>query len=535
LSLLADRAGIAGRRRTIREICHPSPPMRPLLRRATLLIAALALAPSVAPTAGAAVTFTNPVLPGDHPDPTVLRVGGAFYASATSASWAPLFPIFRSTDLVRWRQVGAVFAHAPRWAAGNFWAPELVRWSGRMLAFYSASRVGGPPCIGVATAAHPEGPWRDRGRALCRPGGTIDVDPFTDADGARWLLFKRAGPGHGIYAMRFSERRLRAVGHAHELIAPDAAWEGGVTEGPTLIRRRGSYLLFYAGGHCCRVPCSYAEGVARSAALLGPYAKAPANPLLAGNAAWKCPGHGTTIDLGAGGLFLLHHAYRADDGLDRRRATLLDRIDAGPDGWPTMGGGAGAAISAAAPLGTAESPQPAGFTDNFAGRVLTPGWEWPFFARPEARADHGTLRLACRGTGRRPTFLARQVPLDRFTAAATVLAPRVNGPGIGLAVHGPGRILRGIELRGRRLRPFRVDDHGLVLGPAVPAPPSARLQLLVNATPDGGLALYASAGAGFTRVPGGPAEAGAPPTRVALTCRGTGRLSVASLRVVASG
>jgi xylan 1,4-beta-xylosidase len=505
--------------------------MTTLWRRGALAIAVLALAVA-APGGARAATLTNPVLPGDDPDPTIVRAGGAFYASATSASWAPIFPVFRSVDLVRWRQVGAVLPTAPRWAAGNFWAPELVRWSGRMLAFYSASRRGGSPCLGVASAARPEGPWRDRGAILCRPGGTIDVDPFTDADGTRWLLFKRLGAGHGIYGMRFSERRLRAVGHAHELIAPDAGWEQGVTEGPTLVRRGGAYLLFYAGGHCCRPPCTYAEGVARSSSLLGPYAKDPANPLLTGNTAWRCPGHGTTVDLGSAGLFLLHHAYRADDALDRRRSALLDRIDIGADGWPTIAGGQGPAVTAPAPLGAAGMTVPAGFSDGFASRSLAQGWEWPFFAAPDARPKHGALRLKCRASSGTPTFLARQVPVDRFTAVATVVAPGAHGPGIGLAAHGPGRVLRGIELRDGRLRGFRADDRGLKLGPAGPAPGGRRLRLLVNATPDGAIALYAGAARGaFARVPGGPAQTGPPPTRVALTCRGTGSVSVDSVRV----
>jgi beta-xylosidase len=497
----------------------------------TLVMVALALA-IASPGAARAGTFANPVLPGDHPDPSVVRADGAFYASATSASWAPIFPVFRSTDLVRWRQVGAILPTAPRWSAGNFWAPELVRWSGRMLAFYSASRRGGAPCIAVASAARPEGPWRDRGPVLCRPGGIIDVDPFTDADGTRWLLFKRLGAGHGIYAMRFSERQLRAVGHAHELVAPDASWEQGVTEGPTVVRRGGAYLLFYAGGHCCRPPCTYAEGVARAASLLGPYTKDPANPLLTGNATWKCPGHGTTIDLGPAGLFLLHHAYRADDVFDRRRSALLDRIEFGTDGWPTIAGGQGPSVSAPAPLGRAAPAASAGFTDRFAGRALAPGWEWPFFAAPDARPQGAALRMTCRASVRNPSFLARQVPVDRFTAVATVTAPRPHAPAIGLAAHGPGRVLRGIEVRDGRLRAFRADDRGLALGPPAKAPPGARLRLLVNAAPDGRLGLYAAAApGGFVRIAGGPAETGLPPTRVALTCRGTGSDQVESVRV----
>jgi xylan 1,4-beta-xylosidase len=507
--------------------------MTRLWRRVALVTAALALA--AASPAGAA-TLTNPVLAGDHPDPTIVRVGDAFYASATSASWAPIFPVFRSTDLVHWRQVGSMLPTAPRWAAGNFWAPELVRWSGRMLAFYSASRRGGRPCLGVASAAWPEGPWRDRGPVLCRPGGTIDVDPFTDADGTRWLLYKRMGAGNGIFAIRFSERRMRAVGHAHELIAPDATWEQGVTEGATLVRRGGSYLLFYAGGHCCRPPCTYAEGVARAASLLGPYTKDPANPIMTGNGAWRCPGHGTTIDLGPGGLFLLHHAYRADDVLDRRRSALLDRIDLGPDGWPTIGDGAGPAGTAPAPLGVDGGAAFTGFTDGFAGRSLAPGWEWPFDAPPDARPDHGALRLACRRAGRAPSFVARQVPVDRFTAVATVAVPPRDGAAVGLAAHGPGRVMRGIELHAGRVRGFVADERGLHLGPPMPAPPGRRLHLLVSVTPGGAVGLYAGAvGRSYGRIGGGPAETGLPPTRVAVTCRGTGAARIASLRVVASG
>jgi beta-xylosidase len=496
------------------------------MRRA-LVVAALALG-ALSSGGAPAATLTNPVLPGDHPDPTIVRVGQVFYASATSASWAPSFPIFRSRDLVRWRQVGAVLPTAPRWAAGNFWAPELMRWNGRMLAFYSASRRGGRPCLAVATAARPEGPWRDRGPVLCRPGGTIDVDPFTDVDGTRWLLFKRMGTGNGIYAMRFSERRLRAVGHAHKLIGPDAAWEHGVTEGPTLVRRGGSYLLFYAGGNCCRPPCTYAEGVARATSLLGPYVNDPSNPLLTGNDAWRCPGHGTTIDLGQAGLFLLHHAYRAEDTLDRRRSALLDRIDIGVDGWPTIADGAGPAVSAPAPLGAAAPVAPASFRDGFDVSALAQGWEWPFFAPPAARVGNGSLELTCRS--RKLSFIARQVPADTFTAVASVAA---RGAAVGLAAHGPGRVLRGVELRDGRVHAFRADDDGLRFGPSVKAP-VGRGRLLVNVSVDGTLGLYAAgSGGAFARIPGGPAQSGLEPTRVALTCRGRGSVQIGAIHVAA--
>ncbi|MEP6952544.1 MAG: glycoside hydrolase family 43 protein [Solirubrobacteraceae bacterium] len=498
-------------------------------RHAALVALALVLALAVPGAARSQSAVSNPVLPGDYPDPTVVHAGGAFYASATSASWAPSFPVFRSRDLVRWTRVGSILRTPPAWTNGNYWAPELVRWSGRFYAFYSASRKGGRPCLGVAVAARGEGPWTDKGPVLCKPGGTIDVDPFTDADGSRWLLFKNMGTGNGLAAQRFSLRRLRTVGREHALLGPGARWEQGVTEGPDLVRRGGSYYLFYAGGHCCRPPCTYGEGVARAPSLLGPYVKDPHNPLLTGNTTFKCPGHGTTVDLAGRGLFLLHHAYAAGDVLDGRRSGLLDRVDFGPDG-PVIAGGAGPAASAPAPLGTAGAPAPAGFTDGFGGTTLATGWEWPWDRAPDVRVAGGTASLRCHGA-RALHFVARQVAVDRFTARAAVVP---GGAAVGLAAHGPGRLLRGIELRAGRVRAFRVAGDEVTLGPSAPAPAGARPQLLVSATPDGTVGIYASGdGRAFTAVDAGPAAAGAgPPTRVALSCRGRGSAGMDLVRVV---
>src|SRR4051812_50160873 len=111
--------------------------MASLLRRASPVIAALVLSLGLTHGARAATTFANPVLPGDYPDPTVVRTGGAFYASATRASWAPIFPIFPSTDPVRLRQGGGGFPPPPPWAPGHFLAPGLGPLAGRGLCFSS--------------------------------------------------------------------------------------------------------------------------------------------------------------------------------------------------------------------------------------------------------------------------------------------------------------------------------------------------------------------------------------------------------------
>lgn len=477
----------------------------------------------------AAEPVSAAIIPGDHPDPTMVRVGGSYYVTATTGKWAPVFPLFRSNDLRTWQQIGPIFQKPPAWTNGNYWAPELVRWSRRMLVFYSASRLGGKPCIGVASAARPEGPWRDRGRALCLPGGTIDVSPFTDRDGSRWLLYKAMGVGQGLWAVRFDERRLRAVGRPTLLIKPDLAWEQGTTEGPSLVLHGGQYHLFYAGGHCCRPPCTYREGVARSDHLLGPYVKDPANPIMRDDDAWKCKGHGTVVDLDERGTWLVHHGYRQSDTDDSRRSVLMTPV--------TFDAQNRAQLSAqVATDATAARSAQAGFRDALRGSSLQPGWEWPWDRPPALDTKHGGARLSCTGTRGWPSFAARQIEQDGFRAVAELTVPSRGTAAVGLSVVDPGWGIRGVEVRAGRVREMRAGGAGIQLGAAVPAPPGRRLALNLDVQTDGTLAASVSADGGPpVAVPPGPAAAGARPTRVALTCRGTGDAQFSAVSAFPTG
>ena len=72
------------------------------------------------------IRIINPVLPGDRPDPSIIKIDGVYWAAATSNEWSPLFPIFKSKDMQNWELVNYVFpGGAPEWALNNFWAPEL--------------------------------------------------------------------------------------------------------------------------------------------------------------------------------------------------------------------------------------------------------------------------------------------------------------------------------------------------------------------------------------------------------------------------
>ena len=144
----------------------------------------VALLVCMRPLAAQAPEYRNPVLPGDHPDPSIIRVGGEFWATATTSQWAPIFPLLRSTDLVAWTREGAVFDQPPAWSSGSYWAPEIAEHKGTYFVYYTARRKNGPLCVAVATAARPAGPWTDHGPLVCQEVGSIDAAPVTEVQQA---------------------------------------------------------------------------------------------------------------------------------------------------------------------------------------------------------------------------------------------------------------------------------------------------------------------------------------------------------------
>jgi xylan 1,4-beta-xylosidase len=477
------------------------------LRSALALLAAV-LAGACAPAAHA-----SPALPGDHPDPSLLRAGDGWFATSTSDDWLPAFPILHSTDLAHWRQVGAVLPRRPSWATRDFWAPELVRRGGRVLVYYAARARDGKRCIAVASAAGVRGPYGDNGPLLCSRVGEIDPLPVRDEQGADWLVWKRDGNSRGrptpILAAPLAPGGLSLAAPPRELFRADAPWEHDVVEAPALLRHDGTFYLLYSGGHCCGRNCNYATGVARSASLLGPWEKRR-RPILTGGGAIRCPGHVGIAHGAAGEPLLAYHAYVRGDSSNRRLQVEPIGFDAA--GWPRV-------ERERAP---ATRPPAARFGFDTA---LDAGWEWPAGRRPPARVAGGRLVL---GSG----ALARQAGATRFAATAVVSPGRGARPG--LAVMGSEGNTVGIELRGARAVAWRSEEGrrtevgAIALPPGRPVAAAGRIVLRLTV---GRRVRLAVGTRGRWRAIGEPQRlprwAGG--ARVALTVSGAARARVDSL------
>jgi beta-xylosidase len=448
---------------------------------ARVVLAALVTCASASAATG--IQYQNPVRAGDYPDPSVIRVGADYWASATSSEWAPHFPLLHSRDLVNWEIKGYVFAATPAWAKGNFWAPEIAEDRGKFFIYYTA-RETASNClaVAVASAARPEGPYTDHGVLVAQEAGSIDAVPYTDAEGVRWLLWKEDGNSRKlptpIWLQRLRDDGLALVGERKEILRNDVPWEGAVVEGPYVLRRGEYYYLFYSGAACCGRGCNYALGVARARAMQGPWEKAPGNPILAGNDAWRCPGHGSIVSDPEGRSWLLYHAYASKGFVATGRELMLDEVVFGADGWPTINGGRGASVRAAAPAAARRQPSIAEWREEFDGDgELSPGWQWPIGRKPVMAKKDGALTLR---VAEGSATAVQTIVTPSFVVETVVVADRLRGGAAGgLAIYGDRVNHLALVTDGKQTQVWSEQRGQRTVVAAKPTPPGALIRLRI--------------------------------------------------------
>jgi xylan 1,4-beta-xylosidase len=279
--------------------------------------------------------YENPVINMDVPDPSVIRVGETYYAAGTSGDAQPVYPIFKSDNLVDWTPVGHIFNSFPKWTKGAFWAPELYQHKDKTFCYYTAKRKSdGISCIGVAVADRPEGPYVDHGMLLDCDKEAIDAYAI-EVDGQLWVVYKAYGlnPERPIelLAQRLTSDGLNLEGAPVSLLAD---MENIGMEGESIFKSGEYFYILYAARDCCSPKSDYEVRVARSKSFTGPYEKYKGNPILVGDGVvFQSAGHGTQVVTPSGRMYYLCHAYEVGKYKEGRKP-VLHELKIGTDGWP---------------------------------------------------------------------------------------------------------------------------------------------------------------------------------------------------------
>ncbi|MEV0143500.1 MULTISPECIES: family 43 glycosylhydrolase [unclassified Nonomuraea] len=370
------------------------------------------------------VAGTHPVIGGFHPDPSVCRVGEDYYLVNSSFEYSPGVPVWHSTDLVRWTQIGNALTGAGRFRAGQagasrgIYAPTLRFHAGRFwLITTDVSSDGGQL---LTSATDPAGPWEP---AVVIDGlEGIDPDLAWDDDGTCYVTYCSTRPGmKGIAQARVDLEQAVA------LEEPRLVWLGtglAFPEAPHLYRRDGWWYLMIAEGGTER---GHGVCVARSRSPEGPFQPAPANPVFSHRSTThpvQNTGHADLVEAPGGGWAAVYLGVRPRGTTPmfhvNGRETFLAGVD-WVDGWPRFDEDRFAY----------EIPDRS-FADTFAGPGLHPRWVSPGAPLQEFVTVTGpglTLAPATCPSGNVSALMARvtderwrlDVTLDTSGGAAGVL------------------------------------------------------------------------------------------------------------------
>lgn len=304
-------------------------------------------------------------------DPSIAVVGDRYYligsedgASAACSRIKPsadaVFPIYVSEDLHVWRPAetaagdGRCLRKSSAFGKGNFWAPQLFERNKRWYFAYTSDYRWG-----LAVAERPEGPFSPWMSYQSKKGQAIDPFVFQDDDGRAYVYFSSAELD-GMAGAPLSADLKTLVGEPVKCITNDQPWERlkleahyedlnrkngyaewdrycwgiGTTEGPTVVKRHGKYVMFYSANDF-RSP-DYCVGVAVSDRPLGPWKKLqPGAVLSRAVTGFNGTGHGDVFVGQDGMLWYVFHAHHSAIRVNPRRTGVVRlRETMGADGYP---------------------------------------------------------------------------------------------------------------------------------------------------------------------------------------------------------
>ena len=192
------------------------------------------------------MTYINPVLPGDHPDPTLIRVGKDFYHCGSSFHFNPYLPIYHSTDLVHWEVISRVVPSSR--ASFVMDRPSAGIWQGAITYFYGSYWVyfsaGGQ---WFSKASSPYGPWSEAVKVATNPAtGDLGYDNsiFIDDNGKPYMVIKN---GQKVNRLQALGRNGQLTDTVINLDWMNASLQYSWAEGPVMCKRNGYYYYFPAG------------------------------------------------------------------------------------------------------------------------------------------------------------------------------------------------------------------------------------------------------------------------------------------------
>lgn len=283
--------------------------------------------------------YSNPVVPGFFPDPSVCRVDDTYYLVCSSFNYFPGVPLFESKDLVNWAPIGHVLtrpsqlnlAESP--TNGGIYAPTIRYHQGRFYMVTTNVDHGGNFYV-----------WTDNIYGEWSDPIWVDqdgIDPSFYFEGDKAYFMSNGTDDDGVGGICQCELDITT---GKKLTPTKCIWQGAggrYLEGPHLYKVGGEYLLVASEGG---TEYGHMLVCAKSNQLYGPYVNDPDNPILTnrnlGGYQIQGCGHADLVSDPKGNWWFVHLAFRQLDRwlqhhITGREVYLVPVTFV--DGWPQVG------------------------------------------------------------------------------------------------------------------------------------------------------------------------------------------------------
>lgn len=266
-------------------------------------------------------------------DPTIYQEGDTYYLVGTKNRPPLGFSILTSKDLKNWTvpsgQSDSLYMILNQgdqtFGTQGFWAPQILKEGADYYLTHTADEQT------VLTKSNGlMGPYRqDEVRPIDGSEKNIDSYIFKDDDGKYYLYHVRFNRGNYLWVAEFdfekgeikSETLKKCFDQTEDWEATPNYKSDPIMEGPTVIKLKDKYYLFYSANHFMNI--DYAMGYAVADSPYGPWVKNK-NPILHRSIVGENgSGHGDLFNGPDGQMYYVYHVHYSQDQVSPRRTRIV--------------------------------------------------------------------------------------------------------------------------------------------------------------------------------------------------------------------
>jgi beta-xylosidase len=265
-------------------------------------------------------------------DPTIFSENGKYYLTGTRSKAPMGFSVLESTNLIDWKSTSDKSVHLllepgkDVFGERGFWAPQILKDKEKYFLTYTANEQ-----VVIASSNTLTGKYS---QTVVEPidGSKKNIDSyiFKDDDDKYYLYHVRFNRGNFLWVAEFDFNAGKIKPETlKQCFSNTEPWEttpnyksDPIMEGPTVIKMKGVYYLFYSANHFRNI--DYAVGYATATSPYGPWTKHPGNPIIHRSIVGENgAGHGDLFFDKKKNPYYVYHVHYSETEVAPRRTRIV--------------------------------------------------------------------------------------------------------------------------------------------------------------------------------------------------------------------